>query len=195
MMRPRTNRTIKAGTRVTESSADAAMAKVFVKASGPNSRPSWFSRVKIGRNPIGDHKKAEEERWPDLARGLDEDLDTQFFRVCALEMLVRALDHHDGSIDHGPDGDRDASEAAVVRAQADVLHSRVKSHEDTDRKHQNGDKRTSQVQQKHDADQRHDGAFLDQGVLQRLNRGFDQLRAVIDRDDLGAARRARRDLR
>ena len=48
-MRPRTNSTIRAGTSVTERSAAAAMAKVLVKASGPNSRPSWLSRVKIGR--------------------------------------------------------------------------------------------------------------------------------------------------
>ncbi|GJE69577.1 hypothetical protein CHKEEEPN_1105 [Methylorubrum podarium] len=49
MMRPRTNSTIRAGTRVTDRSAAAAIAKVLVKASGPNSRPSWLSRVKIGR--------------------------------------------------------------------------------------------------------------------------------------------------
>ena len=50
MIRPRTNSTISAGTRVTDRIAAAAMAKVLVKASGPNSRPSWLSRVKIGRN-------------------------------------------------------------------------------------------------------------------------------------------------
>ena len=49
-MRPRTNITISAGTSVTDSSAAAAMAKVLVKASGLNSRPSCASSVKIGRN-------------------------------------------------------------------------------------------------------------------------------------------------
>ena len=34
---------------MTDRSAAAAIAKVLVKASGPNSRPSWLSRVKIGR--------------------------------------------------------------------------------------------------------------------------------------------------
>ena len=75
-----------------------------------------------------------------------------------------------------------------------VLHGR-ESHQDADRQHENGDQRAAHVQQKHDADQRDDGAFLDQRVLQRLDRGMDQLRAVIDRDDLGALRQARRDLR
>jgi hypothetical protein len=37
------------GTSVTESSAAPAMAKVLVKASGLNSRPSWPSSVNTGR--------------------------------------------------------------------------------------------------------------------------------------------------
>ena len=49
-MRPRTKRIISAGTSVTDSKAAAAIAKVFVKANGLNSRPSWASSVKIGRN-------------------------------------------------------------------------------------------------------------------------------------------------
>ena len=48
-IRPRTNKTISAGTSVTDRSAAAAMAKVLVRARGPNSRPSSPSRVKIGR--------------------------------------------------------------------------------------------------------------------------------------------------
>ena len=50
MMRPRTKMIISAGTSVTERMAAAAIANVFVKASGPNSRPSCDSSVKIGRN-------------------------------------------------------------------------------------------------------------------------------------------------
>ena len=49
-MRPRTNRTISAGTTVMERSAAAAMAKVLVQASGLNSSPSCASSAKIGRN-------------------------------------------------------------------------------------------------------------------------------------------------
>jgi hypothetical protein len=50
MILPRTKITISAGTSVTDSSAAAAIAKVLVKASGLNSRPSCDSRVKIGMN-------------------------------------------------------------------------------------------------------------------------------------------------
>jgi hypothetical protein len=50
MMLPRTNATISAGTSVTDNTAAAAIANVFVKASGLNSRPSCASSVKTGRN-------------------------------------------------------------------------------------------------------------------------------------------------
>ena len=48
-MRPRTKNSISTGTRVTDSSAAPAMAKVLVKASGENSRPSWPSSANTGR--------------------------------------------------------------------------------------------------------------------------------------------------
>ena len=50
MILPLTKMTMSAGTSVTDRSAAAAMAKVLVKASGPNRRPSSASKVKIGRN-------------------------------------------------------------------------------------------------------------------------------------------------
>ncbi len=49
---PRMNTTISAGTKVMESIAAAAIANVFVQASGWNSRPSWASSAKIGRNEM-----------------------------------------------------------------------------------------------------------------------------------------------
>ena len=51
------------------------------------------------------------------------------------------------------------------------------------------------MQQEHDADQRHDDAFLDERALERLDRGLDQLGTVVDGNDLGAFRQAGRDLR
>ncbi|GAB1413790.1 hypothetical protein MASR1M97_25260 [Candidatus Desulfobacillus denitrificans] len=48
-MRPRMNSSISTGTRVTESSAAPAMAKVLVHASGANRRPSCASSVNTGR--------------------------------------------------------------------------------------------------------------------------------------------------
>jgi hypothetical protein len=50
-MRPRISSTISAGTSVIASSAAAAIANVFVYASGVNVLPAWPTSVKIGRNP------------------------------------------------------------------------------------------------------------------------------------------------
>jgi hypothetical protein len=50
MIRPRTKTTIKAGTKVTDKRAAAAIEKVLVNASGLKSRPSCDSSVKIGMN-------------------------------------------------------------------------------------------------------------------------------------------------
>jgi hypothetical protein len=49
MIRPRMKNIISTGTSVTDRTAAPAMAKVLVKASGLNSRPSWPSRVNTGR--------------------------------------------------------------------------------------------------------------------------------------------------
>src|SRR5258708_3030549 len=49
-IRPRTNKTIKAGPRLTDRKAAAAMARLLVHAKGLNSRPSCASSAKIGKN-------------------------------------------------------------------------------------------------------------------------------------------------
>src|SRR3989338_1944396 len=50
MILPRINSSISTGTSVTDSNAAPAIAKVLVKASGANSRPSCASSVNTGRN-------------------------------------------------------------------------------------------------------------------------------------------------
>ena len=108
-------------------------------------------------------------------------------------MLVGVLDHDDGGVDHGTDGDGDAAEAHDVGAEAERLHRRER-HQDADGQHDDRHKGAAQMQQEHDADQCDDDALLDQRPLQRLDRSLDQPGAVIDRHDLRPARQARRDL-
>ena len=79
-------------------------------------------------------------------------------------MLVGVLDHHDGRIDHGAERDRDAAEAHDVRTDAQRMHPGERD-QDADRQRQDGHQRTAHMQQKDDADQRHDDAFLDQCML------------------------------
>ena len=86
----------------------------------------------------------------------------------ALEMLVRVLDHDDGRIDHGADGDGDAAEAHDVGAEAQQLHG-GEGDQDADRQHEDRHQRAAHMQQEDDADQRDDDAFLDQRVLERVD--------------------------
>ena len=68
-------------------------------------------------------EQAEEQRRPDLDRGLDQHLGPRLARRRALEMLVGVLDHDDRGVDHGADGDGDAAEAHDVGAQAQQVHA------------------------------------------------------------------------
>ncbi len=121
MICPRTKTTISAGTSVTDSRAAEAMAKVLVKASGPNSRPSCDSSVKIGRNDTVMISNEKTKR-AHLRRGGDEDLDARLVLRRSLQVLVGVLDHDDGRVDHGANGDGDAAEAHDVRAHAERPH-------------------------------------------------------------------------
>ena len=77
----------------------------------------------------------------------------------------------------------------MLEPEAKRFH-RGEGHQHADREHEDRDQRAAHMQQEHDADQRNDGAFLDEGVPQVLDRGMDQRRAVIDRLNLHALRQA-----
>ena len=63
-----------------------------------------------------------------------------------------------------------------------------------ERQRDDGDERAARVQQKDDADQRDDEAFLEQRPLERVDGAVDQIGAVVDRLDAHALGQARRDL-
>ena len=93
----------------------------------------------------GDHEQAEEQRRPDLACRLDDDLDARLARGAAFEMLVRVLDHDDGGVDHGADRDGDAAQAHDVGAQPQRLHRRERD-QDADGQHDDRDQGAAQMQ-------------------------------------------------
>jgi hypothetical protein len=64
----------------------------------------------------GDDQEAEEQRRPDLARRVDDDLCTRLPGRSALEVFVRVLDHDDRRVDHRANGYGDAAKAHDVRA-------------------------------------------------------------------------------
>ena len=112
----------------------------------------------------------------------------------ALQMLVRVLDHDDGGVDHGADGDGNAAQAHDVGAEAEQLHGHER-HQDADGQHDDRHQGAADVQQKHDAHQRDDEAFLEQRAAQRLDGAVDQLGAVVDRHHLDALGQRGSDLR
>ena len=138
------NSPIATGTSVTDSRLAAAIAKVLVKASGLNSRPSCPSSVKTGRNETvmmsSEKKSAGPTSFDDSThdppaaragvstRGVEprrRSAAVAALRVDgALEVLVHVLDHHDRRVDHRADGDRDAAERHDVGAHADPAHAR-----------------------------------------------------------------------
>ena len=190
---PRTKITISAGTSVIDSSAAAAIAKVLVKASGLNSRPSCDSSVKIGMNDTVMISRLKNSAGPTSRGRLDQDVDPGLSGLRPFEVLVGVLDHDDRRVHHGADRDRDAAEAHDVGAEAQQLHG-AERHQHADRQHQDRHQRAANVQQEHDADQRDDDAFLEQRVLERVDGRVDQVRAVVDRHDLDRFRQAAGDL-
>ena len=112
----------------------------------------------------------------------------------ALQMLVGVLDHDDGGVDHGADGDGNAAEAHDVGAEAEQLH-RHERHQDADRQHDDRHQGAAHVQQEDDAHQRHHQAFLEQRPAQGLDGAIDELGAVVDRHHLDALRQRGRNLR
>ena len=139
----------------------------------------------------GDDEKAEKQRGANLFRRLDDDLGARFAFLCALEMLVRVFDHHDRAVDHRADGDGNAAEAHDVCAEAEPAHG-GKGHEDAYGQHQNGDERAANVQEKDDADKSDDGALFQERAFQSVDSGVDEVRTVVDRNDVRARGQARR---
>src|SRR6185437_9038745 len=96
-------------------------------------------------------------------------------------------------IDHGADCDRDTAKTHEVGADAEQLHC-AERHQDADRQHQDGNKCAADMQQEDDADESDDDTLLKERVLERVNGGIDQLRAVIDGNDLDRLRQTGRDV-
>jgi hypothetical protein len=109
-----------------------------------------------------------------------------------LQVLVGVLDHHDGGVHHGADGDGDAAEAHDVGVHAQRVHD-GESDQHPDRQHEDGHQGAPEMQQEQRAYRRHHRAFLDQGAAQVVDGPEDQVGAVVHRLDRDAFRQARRE--
>ena len=96
-----------------------------------------------------------------------------------LDMLMGVLDHDDGSVDHGADGDGDPPEAHDVGIQALPLHD-DEADQHAHGKREDDDEGAAQVEEKNRANHGHDQAFFHQGALEIVDRPQDQAGAVIN---------------
>ena len=101
-----------------------------------------------------DDEQREEEGRADLGRGIADHSPAGFSREAfarmgmapLLEVLVRVLDHHHGSVDHRTDGDGDAAERHDVGVHALIAHDDERR-QDAERQRDDGDERRAQVEQ------------------------------------------------
>ena len=110
-----------------------------------------------------------------------------------LDVLMGVFNHHDGRIDHRPDGDGDTAQAHQVRVHPQQSHGN-EGNQHPDRQHQDGYQGTPEMHQEDDTDQRDNQAFFRQRARQGIDRPVNQFGAVIDRLDRHALRQAGRNL-
>ena len=105
------------------------------------------------------------------------------------EPLVNILDEDDRGVDHRPDGHGDSTERHDVGRESLVDH-RDESQHDAHRDRQDRDQRAPYVQKKdedHEGDDRH---LLDERAAERVDRGLDQLGAVVRDQNLDTLRKS-----
>ena len=138
-----------------------------------------FQREHRNEGQRDDHQR-EEQRRADLGRRAGHHLPVGFAcqrlagmrMIPRLDFLVRVFDHHHRRIDHGADGNGNATERHDVGV--DTLHT----HDDEGDQHaqrQRDDRhqRRAQMPQEHSTHQRHHDEFLDQLASQILDRPVD----------------------
>ena len=151
---------------------------------------------KDGQEGNGDDEQREEQCGADLFAGRNHCLDAipvgMILRQ-TLDVLMGVFDHHDGRIDHRPDGDGDTAQAHQVRVHPQQSHGN-EGNQHPDRQHQDGYQSTAHVHQEDDADQRDNETFFRQGARQSIDRTVNQFRTIIDRLDRHALRKPGRNL-
>ena len=99
-----------------------------------------------------------------------------------LQVLVGVFDHHHRRIDHGTNGNRDATQRHDVRVHALVVHHDERG-QDAQRQRDDGDERRAQVKQEGEAHHRHDEEFFQQLVREVVHGALNQARSVVSGDD------------
>ena len=151
-------------------------------------RPSWASRVRIGKKGDGDHQQGKKAGTGHLLHGPDHHgaiILPPTALIPQLQILVGLLDHHDGRVHHGPDGDGDPAQGHDVGREA----QRPEGDERKEYDNGQGDHRDDGARDVPEEDEDHQGhgdEHLDDRGFQVVDGAQDQVGAVVDRDDLHA---------
>ena len=141
-----------------------------------------------GEERDGDDEEGEEAGAADFFHGVDDDAAIVGGAAGFLplfEFLVGLLDDDDGGVDHRADGDRDAAEGHDVGADAEGAH-RDERDEDGDGDGDDRDDGARDVPEEDEDDERDDDQLFDEGVLEVVDGGEDELGAVVGGDDFDA---------
>ena len=135
----------------------------------------------------GDDHEGVKERRSHLFGGIDDDIPVRLFPPVPLQVLMGVLDHDDGPVDHGADGDGDAAQGHDVGDQPLPVHDRH-GHQDADGQGEDGHEGRAEVEKEDDADDGDDDALFDQLAAKRVLGAVDQGGPVVDGDDLAPLR-------
>ena len=143
-----------------------------------------------------DDRHGEEDRPADLLGGEAMTSRTRpppamrhVFSAC-FAMPDDVFRHHDAGIHQHADGDGDAGQRHDVRRDAELLHQDERD-QDRDRQRQRDDEDAAEVPEENDVRERDEDDFLDERVLERVDRAVDQFAAIVERLDGDARRQAR----
>ncbi len=132
----------------------------------------------------GDDEQGEEDGGPHLyARLLNHLPAVLVGEGGALHVLVDVLDHHDGAIHHGADGDGDAAQRHDVGVDPLQVHN-DEGDQDGDGQAHHHHQRGAQVEQEGETNQHHHHELLHQLAGEVVDGALDEIRAVIDGDQL-----------
>src|SRR5262249_18919621 len=135
-----------------------------------------------------DDEQRKETRPADFLYGVHDDgpvINRPAGAFPFFKFLVRLLDHHNGGVHHGADGDGDAAERHDVGGHPQRLHGNERNN-DRDGNRQDRDNGARDVPEKDQDHQGHDGQLFRQRTLQIVDRAQNQLRAVVGGNNLNA---------
>src|SRR5260370_13655250 len=114
-------------------------------------------------------------------------------RIDAFQVPEGIFCDEDSGIDQDTNSDSNASERHHIRGHMRVMHQEEGTQHGEWQRHRD-DKDAAEVHEEDDMGERDEDDFFDQRMTKRIDSSLDQLRAVIERNDMDTGRKTVRDL-